>query len=149
TVNGGKITTFRRLAEHALAQLASVIEVGAAWTSDSHLPGGEFPYDGFDALVAATRRSRPFLSAPHAWRLVRAYGTRVDRVLGPARRLEDLGPCLGADLTAAEVRYLMEREWAQTEDDVLWRRTKLGLRFSSEERRRLAIFMAAMAGGGG
>ena len=80
-------------------------------------------------------------------RLVRAYGTRVERVLGPARSLEELGPCIGADLTASEVRYLVEREWAQTADDVLWRRTKLGLRFSSEERARLANIMAAMAGG--
>jgi glycerol-3-phosphate dehydrogenase len=147
TIYGGKITTYRRLAEHALDRLAQVIEIGSAWTKDSHLPGGEFPYDGVEALVAKTRKSRPFLSEEHAWRLVRAYGTRVERVLGPARRLEDLGPCIGADLTAAEVRYLMEREWAQTEDDVLWRRTKLGLRFSSEERRRLANAMAAMVGG--
>ena len=69
-------------------------------------------------------------------------------MLGPARRLQDLGPCLGADLTAAEVRYLMEREWAQTEDDVLWRRSKLGLRFSPEDRERLARFMAAAIGAG-
>jgi glycerol-3-phosphate dehydrogenase len=147
TIYGGKITTYRRLAEHALDRLAQVIAIGSAWTKDSHLPGGEFPYDGVEALVAKTRKSRPFLSEEHALRLVRAYGTRVERVLGPARRLEDLGPCVGADLTAAEVRYLMEREWAQTEDDVLWRRTKLGLRFSSEERRRLANAMAAMVGG--
>ena len=127
TVYGGKITTYRRLAEQALDRLAHIVEVGPAWTADSHLPGGEFPHDGVEALVAKTRRSRPFLSEPHARRLVRAYGTRVERVLGPARRLEDLGPCLGADLTAAEVRYLMEREWAQTEDDVLWRRSQARL----------------------
>ncbi len=148
TVCGGKITTYRRLAEHALDRVAHVVAGGPAWTKESHLPGGEFPYDGIDALVAKTRKSRPFLSEQHARRLVRAYGTRVERILGPARRLEDLGPCLGADLTAAEVRYLMEREWAQTEEDVLWRRTKLGLRFSSDERERLAKFMAAMVGGG-
>ncbi|HEY4746125.1 MAG TPA: glycerol-3-phosphate dehydrogenase C-terminal domain-containing protein, partial [Steroidobacteraceae bacterium] len=112
------------------------------------LPGGEFPHNGFEALVAKTRKSRPFLSEEHARRLVRTYGTRVERVLGPARRLEDLGPCFGAGLTGAEVRYLMDREWAQTEDDVLWRRTKLGLRFSLEERERLAKFMAAMVGAG-
>jgi glycerol-3-phosphate dehydrogenase len=94
------------------------------------------------------RKSRPFLTEEHARRLVRAYGTRIERVLGPARRLEDLGPCLGADLTGAEVRYLMEREWAQTEDDVLWRRSKLGLRFSPDERERLARFMAATVGSG-
>ena len=148
TVYGGKITTYRRLAEQALDRLAHVLEVGPAWTVDSHLPGGEFPHDGLDALVAKTRKSRPFLSEEHARRLVRAYGTRVERVLGPARRMEDLGPCLGADLTGAEVRYLMEREWAQTEDDVLWRRSKLGLRFSPEERERLARFMAAAIGAG-
>ena len=79
---------------------------------------------------------------------MRAYGTRVERVLGAARSLQDLGPSLGADLTGAEVRYLMEREWAQTEDDVLWRRTQLGLRVAPEERERLAKFMAAMVGGG-
>jgi glycerol-3-phosphate dehydrogenase len=148
TVYGGKITTYRRLAEHALDRLAHVIAGGAAWTKESHLPGGEFPYDGIEALVAKTRKSRPFLAEQHARRLVRAYGTRVERVLGPARSLQDLGPSLGADLTGAEVRYLMEREWAQTEEDVLWRRTKLGLRFSSDERERLAKFMAAMVGGG-
>jgi glycerol-3-phosphate dehydrogenase len=94
------------------------------------------------------RKSRPLLQEEHVRRLVLTYGTRVARVLGPARRLEELGGCLGADLTAAEVRYLMEREWAQTEDDVLWRRTKLGLRFSPQERERLARFMAAEVGAG-
>jgi glycerol-3-phosphate dehydrogenase len=107
---------------------------------DSHLPGGEFR-DGIEALVARRARRGRFGEA-HTRRLVRAYGTRVERVLGPARSLQDLGPFLGADLTGAEVRYLMEREWAQTEEDVLWRRTKLGLRFSPEERERLATFMA-------
>ena len=146
TIYGGKITTYRRLAEQALDRLARFVERRAGLDRDSHLPGGEFPHDGIEALIAKTRRSRPFLSEQHARRLVRAYGTRVERVLGPARRLEDLGPCLGADLTAAEVRYLMEREWAQTADDVLWRRSKLGLRFSPEERERLARFMADRTG---
>jgi glycerol-3-phosphate dehydrogenase len=146
TVYGGKITTYRRLAEHAVDGLAHVVKAGAAWTRDSHLPGGEFPVDGVEALVAKTRKSRPFLTIEHARRLVRAYGTRLERVLGPARRLEDLGPCFGSDLTGAEVRYLMEREWAQTADDVLWRRSKLGLRLSAEERRRLARFMTATVG---
>jgi glycerol-3-phosphate dehydrogenase len=149
TVYGGKITTYRRLAEHALERLSHGVKVGPAWTAKSHLPGGEFPHDGFEALVGQTRRSRPFLDEQQARRLVRAYGTRVERVLGPARSLAELGPCLGADLTAAEVRYLMEREWAQTEDDVLWRRSKLGLRFSPEEREGLARFMAATIGAGG
>jgi glycerol-3-phosphate dehydrogenase len=149
TVYGGKITTYRRLAEQALERLSHAVKVGPAWTAKSRLPGGEFPHDGLEALVAQTRRSRPFLDEQQTRRLVRAYGTRVERVLGPARSLEELGPCLGADLTAAEVRYLMEREWAQTEDDVLWRRSKLGLRFSPEERERLARFMAATIGATG
>ena len=146
SVYGGKITTYRRLAEQALDRLAHLIPAGPAWTADSHLPGGEFPHDGLEALAARMHRSRPFLSEAHARRLVRAYGTRVERVLGPARRMADLGPCLGADLTAAEVGYLMEREWAQTADDVLWRRSKLGLHFSSSERERLDKFMVDRTG---
>jgi len=146
-VYGGKITTYRRLAEEAVDCLGHIVEAGPAWTKGSHLPGGDFRHDGIEALAAMTRKSRPFLNEAHVMRLVRAYGTRVERVLGPARSLEELGPCIGADLTASEVRYLVEREWAQTADDVLWRRTKLGLRFSSEERARLANIMAAMAGG--
>jgi glycerol-3-phosphate dehydrogenase len=149
TIYGGKITTYRRLAEQALDRLSHIVVCGPAWTSGAALPGGELPYDGFDALVASTRRSRPFLAPEHARRLVCTYGTRVERVLGPARSLADLGPLLGADLTAAEVRYLMEREWAQTAADVLWRRTKLGLRFSPAEREALARFMTANVGGGG
>jgi glycerol-3-phosphate dehydrogenase len=145
-IYGGKITTYRRLAEAALERLAHVLTMGPAWTADSHLPGGEFPPGGLAALLAATRRSRPFLSGEHALRLVRAYGTRVERMLAPARRMEELGPCFGADLTAAEVRYLMDREWAQTADDVLWRRTKLGLRFSPAQREQLARFMSDRTG---
>jgi glycerol-3-phosphate dehydrogenase len=78
--------------------------------------------------------------------LAAAYGSRVGRVLGDARRYADLGPLLGADLTGAEVRYQMRHEWAETPDDVLWRRTKLGLRFSPEQREALAQFMASATG---
>jgi glycerol-3-phosphate dehydrogenase len=87
-------------------------------------------------------RTWPFLQADHARRLVRAYGTRLDRVLENINRPEDLGIWFGADLTAAEVRYLMRKEWAQTADDVLWRRSKLGLRFSPEQTAALDRFMA-------
>jgi len=149
TVYGGKITTYRRLAEQAVDQLSHVLKFGPPWTARSHLPGGEFPHDGFDALVTATRRSRPFLDEVHVRRLVHAYGTRLERVLGPARSREELGPFIGADLSAAEVRYLMQWEWAQSADDVLWRRTKLGLRFSPAERDALARFMADTIGAGG
>ena len=147
TVYGGKITTYRRLAEQAVDRVAHIVKAGPAWTKASHLPGGDFRYDGIEALVANTRKSRPFLREAHALRLLRAYGTRVERVLGPAASLDELGPCICADLTAAEVRYLVEREWAQSADDVLWRRTKLGLRFSAEQRARLANMIAAMVPG--
>ena len=106
------------------------------------MPGGDFVYDGVPVLVARTQRQWPFLTDDHARRLVGAYGTRVENVLGKASRLDDLGMRFGADLTAAEVRYLMTKEWAQTADDVLWRRSKLGLRFSEAERTALEQFMA-------
>jgi len=146
TVYGGKITTARRLAEQALDRLSHLLKCGPPWTRNSHLPGGEFPHDGFECLVAKTLVSMPFLNEQEVRRLVRAYGTRVERVLGPARSREDLGPCLGPDLLAAEVRYLMEREWAQTEDDVLWRRSKLGLHFAPGDRERLGRFMISTIG---
>jgi glycerol-3-phosphate dehydrogenase len=147
TIYGGKITTYRKLAEHALDRLAHVVKSGPPWTKRSHLPGGDFAPGALDTVAAMARKSRPFLSDAHIHRLVRAYGTRVDRVLGAAKTREDVGPWLGADLTGAEVRYLMEREWAQKPEDVLWRRSKLGLRFSAAERERLAQFMTSLVGG--
>jgi glycerol-3-phosphate dehydrogenase len=148
TVYGGKITTYRRLAEAALDRLAHVVGARPAWTKESRLPGGDFPVDGVARLVAEARRSWPFLSEAHIRRLVRAYGTRISRILGPAKQIDDLGARLGADLTGAEVRYLMDHEWARTADDVLWRRSKLGLRVSSEQHEQLAKFMADAIGSG-
>jgi glycerol-3-phosphate dehydrogenase len=98
-------------------------------------------YDGLETLIERTLRAWPFLAADHARRLVRAYGTRVEIVLKTATRQDDLGTCFGADLTAAEVRYLMSKEWAQTADDVLWRRSKLGLRLSEAQRADVDRFM--------
>ncbi len=149
TVYGGKITTFRRLAEAALDRLGTVFGDRPAWTATSSLPGGDFPAGGLDRLISDTRASWPFLSEGHACRLVGAYGTRVGRILGEATSLDDLGPRFGHDLTGAEVHYLMAHEWAQTEDDVLWRRSKLGLRVNREERGRLGTFMVAAIGSGG
>jgi glycerol-3-phosphate dehydrogenase len=146
TVYGGKITTYRRLAEAALDRLAPVLGARPAWTKTSRLPGGDFPVDGVARLVAEARRSWPFLGEAHVRRLVQAYGTRISRILGPAKKADDLGTRLGADLTGAEVRYLMEHEWARTADDVLWRRSKLGLRVSPQEHERLAKFMADAVG---
>lgn len=144
TVYGGKITTYRRLAEDALDRLAHFFPQSARWTAQQPLPGGDFPYDGVDALVERTLRRWPFLSESHARRLVRAYGTRVENVLKDARGIDDLGQRFGADLTAAEIRYLMDREWARVADDLLWRRSKLGLYFSAAQHGQLETFMSAV-----
>jgi glycerol-3-phosphate dehydrogenase len=146
TVYGGKITTYRRLAEDVLDGLARFFPPSRRWTAQSSLPGGDFAFDGIEALVGNTLQRWPFLTDAHAWRLVRAYGTRVENVVKDAARLDDLGQRFGADLTAAEVRYLMQKEWAQTADDVLWRRSKLGLRFSPAQRDTLEAFMAKASG---
>lgn len=141
TVYGGKITVYRRLAEAALGKLAHFFQLHRPWTVTASLPGGDFLWDGVAALVARARRTWPFLEEPEALRLVRAYGTRLERVLGPAKTRDELGPWFGP-LSAAEVRYLMRSEWARTADDVLWRRSKLGLRLSRDEKSALAAFMA-------
>jgi glycerol-3-phosphate dehydrogenase len=148
SVYGGKITTYRRLAEAALERLAPVLGTRPAWTKRSHLPGGDFPADGVPNLIAQARRTWPFLTEAHAGRLIGAYGTRISRVLGTAKQPGDLGPGLGADLTGAEVRYLMEHEWARTAEDVLWRRSKLGLRVPAAEHERLSRFMTDAIGAG-
>jgi glycerol-3-phosphate dehydrogenase len=146
TVYGGKITTFRRLAEAALARLADVLPASSPWTAGRPLPGGDFA-PGRDAdLVGETRRTWPFLAERHARRLVAAYGTRVRAVLDGVTKVNDLGPWLGADLTGAEIRYLMRHEWAETAEDVLWRRSKLGLVLTKEQRDAVARFMTDNVG---
>jgi glycerol-3-phosphate dehydrogenase len=141
TVYGGKITTYRRLAEVALRKLSPFFALGAPWTEAAPLPGGDFPHDGIEALIARARGLWPFLTEPNARRMVRAYGTRLDRILGEARRLDELGERFGDELTAAEVRYLMRHEFAESADDVLWRRSKLGLRMGAEAVAALTRFM--------
>jgi glycerol-3-phosphate dehydrogenase len=141
-VFGGKITTYRRLAEAALTQLKPFFPaMGAPWTAGASMPGGDFPVDGVPARVAALRARYPFLDDAWALRLVRAYGTEAEAVLGDARTADDLGQRFGWNLTEAEVRWLMRVEWARTAADVLWRRTKLGLRLSNDEAARLDAWM--------
>jgi glycerol-3-phosphate dehydrogenase len=144
TIYGGKITTYRRLAESVLTKLAKHLPGKPAWTSGSSLPGGEFPTEGFDDVVGEMLTRWPFLSKAMAHRLVRAYGLRCARFLGEATSMADLGPMLTSDLTGAEVRYLVQFEWAQTADDVLYRRSKLGLSATPEERTALAQFIATL-----
>jgi glycerol-3-phosphate dehydrogenase len=146
TVFGGKITTYRRLAEAALERIADFFVAGPAWTAQAPLPGGDFPWDGIEALFARAGGLWPFLNEGHARRLVAAHGTRLDRILGQAKRLEEVGPWFGTELTGAEVRYLMRCEWAERAEDVLWRRSKLGLRLGAEERAKLERFMAEAGG---
>ncbi len=146
TIYGGKITTYRRLAEHAMDKIAHFFAPRRAWTAKLPLPGGDFAPRDIDSRIAQAQARWPFLTPYNAARLVHAYGTRIDRVLGSARSVDDLGPRFGADLTAAEVRYQMQHEWAMTADDVLWRRTKLGLRVTADEREALARFMAETVG---
>jgi glycerol-3-phosphate dehydrogenase len=140
-VFGGKITTYRRLAENALALLAEHLKTGAPWTAEAPLPGGDFPVGGNDDLVRSLRTVHPSLSERHLKRLVRSYGTRTTEILNGAGRPSDLGRDFGADLTEAEVAYLAANEWAETADDILWRRSKLGLRMTAEQRAGLEAYM--------
>jgi len=128
-VFGGKITTYRRLAEEALEKLASWIpKAGAPWTGTASLPGGNFPVDGFEELVSGLVRAHPDADAASVRRLARAYGTNAGTILSA-----EPGIHFGAGLWQREVEYLVRREWAMTADDILWRRTKLGLRLSQAE----------------
>jgi glycerol-3-phosphate dehydrogenase len=146
TVYGGKITTYRGLAEAVLGKLAPFFPSSKPWTARRPLPGGDFAPGQDEAVAAEIRRMWPFLTEAHARRLVAAYGTRVRLVLDGVTRAEDLGPRFGADLSGAEIRYLMRHEWAETADDVLWRRSKLGLHLSKEEQTAVERFMVGAVG---
>jgi glycerol-3-phosphate dehydrogenase len=141
TIYGGKITTARRLAEAALARIAHFFQLRAAWTEQSHLPGGDFGPDEFEQEVTRARNRWDFLDEAQAHRLVAAYGTRLERVLGDVKSMTDLGPQFPGGLTGAEVGYMMRQEWAQMPDDVLWRRSKAGLLAKPEDVEVLTQFM--------
>jgi glycerol-3-phosphate dehydrogenase len=145
TVYGGKITTHRRLAEAALSRIGHYFQMRPPWTANSSLPGGDFPVDGVDALVAEAIGRWPFLGEAHVRRLVCAYGRRIDRVLDGAQSMHELGERFTGDLTEAEVRYLVENEWARSAEDILWRRSKLGLGATPAECSRLGHFMGELA----
>ncbi|MEM9851069.1 MAG: glycerol-3-phosphate dehydrogenase [Pseudomonadota bacterium] len=143
---GGKITTYRRLAESALNEIAGQLPTRQGpWTASAPLPGGDFAVDGAASLAQALRQDFPFLSDRWATRLVRAYGTDARALLGNAKTAADLGPDFGATLTGQEVRWLMKFEFAKRAEDVVWRRTKLGLRLNAEEIDALDRWMADAA----
>ncbi|RPE64815.1 homodimeric glycerol 3-phosphate dehydrogenase (quinone) [Pacificibacter maritimus] len=133
-VFGGKITTYRCLAESALEEIEKVLPVTAKpWTAGVALPGGDFPVDGVGALIKEAKASYPFLSDRLALRLVRAYGTELAQILGEAKAEQALGINFGADLFQNEVQWLIDNEYVRCADDIVWRRSKLGLRMSHEQ----------------
>ncbi|HSI56787.1 MAG TPA: glycerol-3-phosphate dehydrogenase [Ideonella sp.] len=153
SVWGGKITTFRKLAEDAADEVGRMLgEARAPWTHGAYLPGGDLrewigapqrPDTDFTRLVQAVNLRHPWLPPALALRWARAYGSRVDRVIGAAASLADLGEEVAPGLFAAELRYLQRDEWAVGGDDVLWRRSKLGLHYTPAERERVNAWMAA------
>jgi glycerol-3-phosphate dehydrogenase len=152
SIYGGKITTYRRLAEEALDRLSPYLRSATpredlkareGWTATAALPGGDLDVSAIAALAAELQRNYPFLTPEHAGRLAHAYGTRAVKLLGNAKSLADLGQSFGATLTEREVRYLMSSEWACTAEDIVWRRSKLGLRLSPSEIAALDDWMKA------
>ncbi len=137
-VFGGKITTYRRLAEAAMQKIGTCLPVAKGpWTAGVALPGGDFPHDRVKALTDRLRADHPFLTGAWAARLIRAYGTEAAQVLGGAKTAADLGRDFGATLTEAELRWLVTREFARSTQDVIWRRSKLGLRLTQAQVRAL------------
>ena len=139
---GGKITTYRKLAESMLKKIESALgERKPTWTAGSSLTGGDFKVEDFDSIVAEVQTRYPFLDPALAWRLVRSYGTKAWQLLGDAKSQKDLGQQFGGSLTGLEVEYLMRHEWAQTAEDVVWRRSKLGIRMTEDQIAKLDEWM--------
>ena len=149
SVLGGKITTYRRLAEEAVARLAKAMgrPAGTAWTATAALPGGDLGPGGLTGFEAEAARQHPWLPRPMVARLVRTYGSELDAMLGGATAMGDLGVPLGAGLTERELDWMIREEWARSAEDVLWRRSKLGLHMTTTERERLAALFAEASAG--
>lgn len=145
SIFGGKITTYRKLAENVMTKLQPFVGGGGKWTAGVALPGGDFPVDGVDALIAKVMQTCPFVTDVWAKRLVRAYGTDALLILSDAKALDDLGRGFGATLTEAEVRWLMTKEYATCAEDVVWRRSKLGLRMTADQIAAVDAFMADLS----
>ena len=144
---GGKITTYRKLAEAMLEEIGDRIgERGKPWTKTSTLPGGEFPVDGLEKEVADLLERHPFLDAPHAERLIRFYGRRSAEILKDVDDAEALGSRFGSDLHQREVDYLMQHEWAETAEDILFRRTKIGIELDESQTAKLEDYMQHRSG---
>ncbi|BCH11315.1 glycerol-3-phosphate dehydrogenase [Mesorhizobium sp. 131-3-5] len=135
SVFGGKITTFRKLAEHALDRIAPFFpHMGKPWTAKAHLPGGDIANADFEQFLGDLAGEYPWMPASLLKHYGRLYGTRTRALVGAARSLDELGSCFGKDFFEREAAYLFDREWAVTSADILERRTKHGLHLSAEER---------------
>jgi glycerol-3-phosphate dehydrogenase len=146
SIFGGKITTYRVLAEEALAKLASWFpKMGRTWTEGAPLPGGDFDVAAEDRLADDISARHPALPDSLVARLARSYGTRAFDLLSGVEEVGDLGRHFGADLYEKEAAYLVEAEWARTAEDILWRRSKLGLRLSETEQQNLAAWLEDLA----
>ena len=142
SVFGGKITTSRKLAEHALEQLAHFFPNSTApWTHDAHLPGGDIAVSEVGNYIETKKKAYSFLKPANVERLFKAYGTDMDKILGNARFASDLGRFFGP-ISEREVEYLRENEWVTSADDILWRRSKLGLHMSADEQAALRDYMS-------
>ena len=141
SIFGGKITTYRVLALQAIRTLSDALNIdGDDWTRKAHLPGGDFAPDGFEALVDQYAGRWPFLDRSLVHRLVRAYGTDTATLLGGVETVADMGAAFGAGLYEIELRWLIDREFARGAEDILWRRSKLGLHMSDAERQAVALW---------
>jgi glycerol-3-phosphate dehydrogenase len=146
SVFGGKLTTYRKLAEHALEKLTPYYKgVGPAWTKGSVLPGGEIGNDR-DDYAAKLRRRYPFISESMARHFARTYGSNSELFLNDAKDITDLGEHFGHEFYEAELRYLVEHEWVRRLDDAIWRRTKQGMWLNAEEQSRVAQWLVHHAG---
>jgi glycerol-3-phosphate dehydrogenase len=144
SVYGGKLTTYRRLAERAMAMLAAYFPgMKGAWTAGATLPGSDFGGAGREQLRAAFVARYRALPGAVVKGILRRHGALGAEVLGDARHAADLGEDFGAGLCEREVRYLVKHEWAASAEDVLWRRTKCGLHLDARARARVAEFVGA------
>jgi glycerol-3-phosphate dehydrogenase len=142
SVFGGKITTYRRLAEHAMAKLSRRFPGTRAWTHSEPLPGGDFRGRTFTQIFDDCVRAHPGLPAPWLARLLRRHGTLAESIIGAATSESGLGEKFGGGLYQREVDWLVANEWAREEDDVLWRRTKCGLHMSPAQRSRVQDYLS-------
>jgi len=147
SILGGKITSYRHVAEEVVDKLQPYLPNAAAkhWTGSAPLPGGDFPMDGADQLAAGYRADYPFMTAGDVDRIVKAYGTNARNWLGDATCRADLGHDFGNGLSAAEVDYLVANEWAVTAEDLLWRRSKLGLLCDARQVATLSEYLSQKA----